>query len=158
MNIFVLDLDPVLNAQYHVDKHIVKMPLELSQILCTVNHSCGAENVPYRATHRHHPSVLWAGSSTANYIWTLNLGFELCKEYTFRYNKIHKCQDVLNWCVNNIPVMENKNLTPFYLAMPDEYKCECPVQSYRNYYNGAKTHLFNWTKREVPRWIGEHNG
>ena len=31
MNIFVLDTDPVQAAQYLVDKHVVKMPLETAQ-------------------------------------------------------------------------------------------------------------------------------
>ena len=35
MNIFVLDRDLVKSAQAHVDKHIVKMPLETAQLLCT---------------------------------------------------------------------------------------------------------------------------
>ena len=37
MNIFVLDTDIDKCAEYHVDKHIVKMPLEAAQMLCT-NH------------------------------------------------------------------------------------------------------------------------
>lgn len=38
MNIFMLDSNPELAAQYHYDTHIVKMILESAQILCTVNH------------------------------------------------------------------------------------------------------------------------
>ena len=32
MNIFILDRDPVLAAQYQCDKHVVKMVLETAQI------------------------------------------------------------------------------------------------------------------------------
>ena len=35
MNLFYLDKDLDKAAQFHVDKHIVKMPLEAAQILCT---------------------------------------------------------------------------------------------------------------------------
>ena len=35
MNLFYLDENLDLCAEYHVDKHIVKMPLECAQILCT---------------------------------------------------------------------------------------------------------------------------
>ena len=35
MNLFYLDEDLDKCAEYHVDKHIVKMPLEVAQILCT---------------------------------------------------------------------------------------------------------------------------
>jgi hypothetical protein len=35
MNLFYLDKNLDRCAEYHVDKHIVKMPLEVAQILCT---------------------------------------------------------------------------------------------------------------------------
>jgi len=35
MNLFYLDEDLDKCAEYHVDKHIVKMPLEAAQLLCT---------------------------------------------------------------------------------------------------------------------------
>ena len=38
MNIFFLDENPTLSAQYHVDKHVVKMILETAQLLCSVHH------------------------------------------------------------------------------------------------------------------------
>jgi len=41
VNIFVLDLNFQLNAQYHVDRHVVKMPSEAAQMLGTA----------YRLTH-----------------------------------------------------------------------------------------------------------
>jgi len=34
MNLFVLDLDHDKNAEYHVDKHVVKMILEACEMLC----------------------------------------------------------------------------------------------------------------------------
>jgi hypothetical protein len=37
MNIFYLSEDITKCAEYHVDKHIVKMPLETAQLLCTVH-------------------------------------------------------------------------------------------------------------------------
>lgn len=40
------------------------------------------------------------------------------------------------------------------LAMPDEYKVEGDAQaSYRNYYRGAKSHLFVWKNRDIPCWL-----
>ena len=36
MNIFYLDRDPRIAAQMHCDKHVVKMPLESAQMLCTL--------------------------------------------------------------------------------------------------------------------------
>lgn len=155
MNIFVLDKDITFCAQYHCDKHVVKQILETTQLLCTAHHIWGTEDVPYRKTHYNHPCAIWTRESKENYLWTLEFGISLCGEYTYRYGKVHKCVSVLDWCLNHPPLAEKLEFTPFALAMPDEYKCDDPVQSYRNYYNGAKRHLFKWTKREVPEWIKE---
>lgn len=48
MNIFYLDEDVTLCAQYHCDKHVIKMILESAQILCTVLHQNNL-SAPYRA-------------------------------------------------------------------------------------------------------------
>jgi hypothetical protein len=37
--------------------------------------------------------------------------------------------------------------------MPDEYKVKSVVQSYRNYYIGAKSTFANWKNREIPQWF-----
>jgi hypothetical protein len=37
MNIFYLDKDPKTCAQYHCDKHVVKMILEYAQLLSTAH-------------------------------------------------------------------------------------------------------------------------
>jgi hypothetical protein len=37
--------------------------------------------------------------------------------------------------------------------MPDEYKVADPVQSYRNYYMGAKAYFAVWKNRETPEWF-----
>jgi hypothetical protein len=46
-------------------------------------------------------------------------------------------------------------MTPFVLAMPDEYKRATPVQSYREYYKEGKKHLHSW-KRNHPPWIDKY--
>jgi hypothetical protein len=46
-------------------------------------------------------------------------------------------------------------MTPFVLAMPDEYKRATPVQSYRVYYKEGKKHLHSW-KQNHPPWIDEY--
>jgi hypothetical protein len=57
----------------------------------------------------------------------------------------------------NIPSddkFEEIGLTPFALAMPQEYKTEDPVESYRNYYmSEEKQKIASWKKcREKPEW------
>ena len=151
MNIFYLDKDVNKCAQYHNDKHCVKMCLEYAQLLCTARRQHGDDNAPYRATHKNHPSALWVQESLDNYIWLCSLGIELCKEYTIRYDKRHKCQDVIEDCLHNPPNIDSQGITPLRMAMPDIYKSNCPVRSYRDYYMSDKRHLANW-KRDVPEW------
>jgi len=158
MNIFVLDRNLVKSAQAHVDKHVVKMPLETAQLLCTARHELtgDADTIPYRKTHTNHPCSVWARQSLANYTWLCDLGIALCEEYTYRYEKVHKCQAVIEDCIKNTPVhnvFEYLELTPFPQAMDDEYKLSDPVLAYRNYYNQAKAHLHSWKGRVAPVWI-----
>ena len=56
MNIFVLDESPIISAQMQCDKHIVKMPLETAQMLCSVWHRYGeGDKVPYKRRHKKPP-------------------------------------------------------------------------------------------------------
>jgi hypothetical protein len=153
MNIFVLHQDPETASMMHVDKHVVKMPLESAQILCTVHWELG-NTAPYKSTHRKHPCSTWAMESIKNYEWLCSLGMHLCREYTFRYGKTHKSQAVIEWCMINKPALPDVNMTSQYCAMPDEYKTSLdPVQCYRNYYIGAKSHIHTWKNRQKPYWI-----
>jgi hypothetical protein len=158
MNIFVLHLITKLCAQYHADKHVVKMVLETAQLLCSahvlLDNVTSIEEVDlYKLTHKNHPCAIWARSSKANYEWLYDLFYELCAEYTYRYGKVHLCdtklKEVLAFVPKNIPDIP---MTDFALAMPDECKEDDPVESYRNYYRTHKQHLLVWTKRDVPEW------
>jgi hypothetical protein len=151
MNIFILDLDAKKAAQYHLDKHVVKMPLETAQMLCTIlrNHNIEA---PYKSTHKNHPCTLWAGESIYNFNWLVKLGLELCNEYKHRYGKEHKCREVIIYCRDNKPNLP-RVMTDFAMAMPDEFKTFSVVESYRNYYQFGKSHLLKYTNRETPNWL-----
>lgn len=153
MNIFALHDDPTICATYHVDSHVVKMPLETAQLLCTtVFLTDNVHKVPYKPTHANHPCAVWARQSKENYTWLVKLGLALCKEYTYRYNKVHICEEV----IRNLPPPYNLPdipRTPFVTAMPIECVVEDnPVESYRNYYKQFKTKLAFWTKRNYPWW------
>jgi len=47
MNIFFLDFDVKKCAEYHCDKHVVKMILETAQLLCSAHHVTGG-TAPYK--------------------------------------------------------------------------------------------------------------
>ena len=108
MNIFYLSHDPVKAAQVQYNKHVVKMILETAQLLCTAHHELGSPiNIPYKATHKNHPSAIWVRSSAEAYMWAYEHMLALGAEYTKRYGKEHltiaKCRDVLYILPLNIP-------------------------------------------------------
>ena len=154
MNIFVLDYNPKKCAEYHCDKHVVKMLLETAQILCTVHHKFGNTDVPYKATHKNHPCTLWAGASRQNYEWLVELAKYLNDEYMFRFNHHinHKSYDVIVNLPDN-PVL-NSGLTEFAQAMPEHCKISnCVVDNYRYYYKTEKAHLLKYTNSFEPHWL-----
>jgi hypothetical protein len=155
MNIFFLDEDVKKCAQYHVDKHVVKMILETAQLLCGVHHVTAHDtsHVPYKLSHKNHPCSIWCRESLSNYLYLCELGLELCKEYTYRYGKRHKSQDVIEWCLINKPNIPDIEFTDPAKAMPDEFKVDSVVESYRNYYVGAKSGFAIWKNREKPFWF-----
>ena len=152
MNIFFLDEDIKKCAEYHVDKHSTKMCVEYGQILCSVHWVLGKE-APYKLSHKNHPCSIWTRESLSNYLYLCELGLELCKEYTYRYGKRHKSQDVIEWCLINKPNIPDIGFTEPAKAMPDEYKVKSVVESYRNYYMGAKSGFAVWKNREKPEWF-----
>jgi len=162
MNIFFLDYDTKKCAQYHCDKHVVKMILETAQLLCGVHHMIdqsstihrlSTDQVPYKLSHKNHPCAIWSRESLSNYLYLCDLGLELCKEYTFRYGKTHKSQQVIEWCLDNKPNILDKNFTTPPKAMPEEYKVGDVIESYRNYYRGAKREFCKWKNRNIPEWF-----
>lgn len=72
MNIFVLDDDIEKCAEYHTDKHVVKMILESAQMLCTAVWSMGVE-APYKDTHKNHGCNVWVRKSLSNWLWLRDL-------------------------------------------------------------------------------------
>lgn len=154
MNIFYLDRNIKKNAAYHCDKHVVKMILETAQLLCSVYWANGIE-APYKKTHVNHPCAIWARESAGHFIYLINLGRELGKEYNARYNKHHKSLQVIDWCADNSPSLRfNKmEFTEPPKCMPDKYKTEDTVESYRRYYISDKKDIAQWKYSEIPNWF-----
>ena len=184
MNIFYTDRNPKKCAMDHIDKHVIKQILEYSQLLSTahrildgvetieqkyVDGSLPArwrnvkrwklpdnrDNLLYSATHVNHPSAVWVRQSVGNFTWLSFLLDCLCKEYTYRYGKVHKCErdGLVNYFIqtvpDNIPLGGFTEPTP---AMPED--CIIPfdsISSYRNYYNLNKTNLASWSGKVNPR-------
>lgn len=160
MNIFILDTDVTNCAQYHNDRHCVKMILETAQLLSTAHHEMGSSiaHKLYRKTHVNHPCSKWIRESKENYEWGYRLFIELCTEYTYRYGKVHKTFTEKAIALENVPDLPNVKMTPFTQCIPNDCKVvENAVKAYRNYYKMYKQHIAKWTKREIPYWWNEIN-
>lgn len=163
MNIFVLDTNPQLCAQYHCDAHVRKMILEYAQMMRTAHYvldgTTTIAGVPlYKPTHINHPCTKWVRESLANYYWLACLWVDLCQEYEYRFRKIHltelKLSTVIPYNVPNKLIKDTETFIPdnFVQAMPDNCKRNDAVEAYRTYYRTEKRHLAKWTNREVPPW------
>ena len=155
MNIFVLDNNIKECAKYHINCHSTKMCVEYSQLLCSAHWVTNSQYlIPYKLSHKNHPCALWVRECIENYNWLCELGLSLCEEYTYRYGKRHKSQDVIEWCLSHKPnIPTNGGITKFALAMPDKYKVNDAVESYRLYYINEKHNLAMWKNRETPHWF-----
>lgn len=184
MNIFILDNDPVIAAQMQCDKHVVKMIVESAQMLSTVHRMVDGtmerrpsksgsmlqywklpderEDLLYKACHFNHPSTVWTRESSLNYRWHYDHFVALCKEYTYRYEKIHATETKLSYALSNLPnkIQVTNFKTPFKLAMAQFPECivENPVESYRNFYQTKQARFkMAWTKRPIPEWFNYAN-
>jgi len=156
MNIFHLDKDPLLCARYHCDKHVVKMVLETAQMLCTAyQRNYGIKDDLYKPAYPHHPMTKWVGNSGGNFIFTLKLFEHLRDEYNYRYNKWHKSSKTIILLHSKYKEWHNWT-TPFTtppLCMPDKYKLDDYVKSYKNYYIGEKMYFAKYNYSETPHWL-----
>jgi hypothetical protein len=158
-----------------VDKHVVKMILEAGQMLSTSHRVLDGdeyydrtknnrrikrwrlnderESKLWKASFVGHPCTQWTMESRMNYRWHATHALALCREYTHRYEKTHKSQSLIEYLFNREPLnIKEGGLTKFAIAMPDQYKVECSVESYRNYYRGEKAYFAKWKNRETPSW------
>lgn len=162
MNIFVLDEDPIIAAQYNCDTHVCKIILESAQLLALAHTDLTAapehlNAARYRVkSFANHPITRWVSMNTANYKWLSQHAVSLCEEYTNRYNRIHATEPVLRYFNTVIPVLDIANThSEFVQAMPDEYKRPCAIDAYRNLYRTAKRHLVRYRMGNIPQWFIE---
>ena len=170
MNLFILSLIPTEAAEAYMDKHVYKILLEAVQMLCTAMHvlvpDTTIKDKLYKQAHLNHPVSIWVRNSRDNFIWTLDLVEALHEEWRFRYNhpetKNHQSYVIAQLLRRHVPRDElfpcpRAGLTPFALAMPDEYKARngTAVDSYRAYYmSPEKQRIASWKKnRPAPEWF-----
>lgn len=179
MNIFVLDTDTQKCAEYHCNKHLVKMITEHNQILSSVFYlSRGITKKsqitssliesslkdfprrdefdrpePYGIGYIHHPCTKWTSESIDNYYWLCELTLNMCTEYTKRYHKKHAGEDVCEWFAVNSPSLPRIGMTPHVQCVLPEHKVDSnPVLAYRQYYINHKPEIKQWPLDKVPFW------
>lgn len=162
MNIFILDTTPYECAIQQCDKHCVKMVLESAQMLCTIQRFHGNTSSDlYKSCHLNHPCTVWARETTSNYEWLFQLFVEQCKEYTFRYGKVHSSERLLPLIEKPPNTISVGSFTQPALCMPDIYKprkviydINDAVTAYRKFYIGEKSEFAKWGKtRQKPNWF-----
>jgi len=158
MNIFFLDKDPVIAAQYHCDKHCVKMILESAQLLSTAHRVLDEDDAHpdlYKVAHKNHPSTIWTRSSEDHYIWLYELFRNLSIEFSNRYSKVHLSWSKLGFLLDSLPknIKDNGWIDPPQ-CMPDYCKTDNTVEAYRTYYKSEKSSFCTW-KTQQPIWWNE---
>lgn len=163
-------------ADMYCDQHVVKIILEICQMLYTSwyfsdEHHVVTERAPhnksgkargYRPAHKGHPMTMWVASSRENYLFTVEIALALAEEYTGRYGKIHSCEAHARWLHENIPCRFDvrkspkayyatedipTGLTPIPECMPEEYKDPSIVKAYQMYYMMDKMEFARYTPK-----------
>lgn len=178
MNIFFLSKDPRQCAEWHTDRHVVKMILEYAQLLSSahrfldgteVTNPEGTRRYPtrfklddtvmdgalYQAGWLKHPSSRWAQHSKQTYLWLFELFKELNLEYTYRYHRTHVTWTRLGNLLCSPPVnIPDIGWVQPYQAMHERFMVlASSLQAYRENYRFGKHHLATWTGRDPPPWL-----
>jgi hypothetical protein len=120
VNFFYLDKDPQKCAQYYCNKHVIKIPIEIAQILSKIHYNSNS-NIDFSKIYKNSKVVnnsigpyKWIKESYDNYMWACKLGLNLIDEYKLRYNKDkHKTEIILKYLLNNPPKLPKKGITKF---------------------------------------------
>ena len=82
----------------------------------------------------------------------------MIEEYHSRFQKIHKCAAVLQKIVDlyDASKFPTSEPTPLRMAMPDEYRSENIVESYRRFY--ASKPRVRYPKNKIPQWFRKFRG
>ena len=162
MNRFLIEHHPDAIAKALCDKHIVKMPLEEAQMLCTSlwHHAPLYASVHgiYRPVHQKHPCTVWAMQTRANFVFAFNLYCSMLCEYHHRYGKWHGAGKHSETIYNGINLIPDGPLTahPQCFSGHDDLKTDedWPIEAYRAFYIVDKMKFARYNKgRDMPTWM-----
>ena len=162
MNRFIIEETTIEIAKSLCDQHIVKMPLEEAQMLCTTlwHHApeYAEEKDLYKPVHQKHPCTLWAMETSANYLFAYLLYSAMLREYTHRYGKVHgasKHDDALFKGIKFMPIGDLTQHQQCFSGL-DHLKTDefWPIKAYREFYKASKLKFARYSKgRSMPEWM-----
>lgn len=159
MQLFVLDKKPTLAVHYLVDCHVIKMCLETAQILSGVilryrgELSAGMPK-PQNITH----PVIRAIDTNAKVSWVLSYFESLLEEYSNRFGKKHKYDNLSGLYYSFFPVASkiagncNGLACVFTNFITNEKDM---IEAHRAYYKFKKSIIKRWkyTNCKEPDWL-----
>ena len=160
VNFFYLHNNPTKCARYYCNKHVLKIPIEIAQILCNIHYELSENVPPYKkclAVKSTLGPYVWIKESLANYKYAVALGIALINEYKYRYNKeSHKTENSLKWLSKNLPdILPDIGPTPFRMTHQQsmyQYLSEDSVFNSRFMYTEIKCTRDSWRNRSTPKW------
>ncbi len=161
MQIFYLDHNPVLAAQFLCDKHVNKMIIESAQLLANAYTEYELSLAPKTQkgkTRKHsyinHPCTKWTISSLYNFLWLNDHARALVEEKLYRTGKLHFTSEFIKWTHNNLPTLGVDDFDFPPQVFDEQYHRKDVVEGYRNYYVEVKLKNIKcvWTKRDMPSW------
>ena len=164
MNRFIIDTHPDEIAKQLCDQHIVKMPLEEAQMLCTALRfhapEYAEEHNIYKSAYAKHPCTQWAMETRENYKFAYSLYASMLCEYHHRYGKWHGAGKHSEALYNGIDLIPEGDLTrhPQCFSGYDDLKTDeaWPVIAYRRFYRVDKIRFARYNKgRSMPDWLSE---
>lgn len=139
MNIFFLDKNPSIAARKQVNKSATKMVLESAQLLSDAVRTYGYEgNFVYKGAYHNHPSTKWVRKSRQHFNWVLLHALELCEYYTDTYGKIHKSQEIIEYCIDLIDLIPNKGFAITYKDLAIQ-STPTGIKAYNNFLESNQT-------------------
>jgi len=161
MNRFIIEDTPQKIAKSLCDQHVVKMPLEEAQMLCTAlwHHApeYAEEHNLYKPVHQKHPCTLWAMHSRNNFIFAYILYCFMLKEYMYRYGKNHGASKHRYNIREGAKFIPELGITkhPQCFSGHDELKTDefFPIKAYRNFYRVDKLKFARYKYTDKPQWL-----
>ena len=176
MNRFIIEDTPDAIARSLCDQHIVKMPLEEAQMLCTavwfhrpdiheqlklykpchINTNYHEQNKAVMESGRGklevtgHPCTLWAMETRANYTFAFKLYDAMLRDYNWRYDKIHGASKHWGSLWNARHLIPKGALTPHPQCFSGHDDCKTdevwPILAYRAFYTLDKSSFARYNK------------